>query len=53
MIKKISTTIIRDLLVPTSLISSKKILKVSYKMPIVEAVYAKFSTNTPKLKQNN
>lgn len=53
MIRKISKTLLRDLLVPASLIGPKNIPKFSYKAPLVEVFHARFSTNTPKLKRNN
>lgn len=53
MIRKISTTLLKDLLVPASLIAPKNIIKLTYSMPLVYASQVRFSTNTPKLKQQS
>jgi len=53
MIRKISTTLLKELLHPATILAPKKIHKFGFNIPLVYAPFARFSTNTPKLKQHN
>jgi hypothetical protein len=53
MIRKISTTLLKDLLRPVTLLAPKNIQRSGFNVPLVYASLARFSTITPKLKQQN